>query len=164
MTSLRARLEEKTRRRLTVPVRVSDPSEDQSHAQTLYTALQAATGAEDADAAKKLEAELEEVAARIRSHWVDVEMQAMPRDEWRAATSAWQTVETTEDGTQVVTNWAEALAPLLAESCVDPELQDAQWWAQQLARPEWSEGDTNALQLALLRLNVDAVDPQVPKG
>jgi hypothetical protein len=64
----------------------------------------------------------------------------------------------------VVTNWAEALAPLLAESCVDPDLRDAQWWAQQLARPEWSEGDTNALQMALLRLNVDAADPQVPKG
>lgn len=161
--SLRSRIEEKTRRRLTVPIRVSDPSEDQAQAQTLYAAYQAAVGAQDADAAAKHEVELEEAAARIRSHWVDVEMQAMPRDEWRAATSAWQTVESTEDGPQVVTNWAEAMAPLLAESCVDPELRDADWWAEQLNRPEWSEGDTNALQMALLRLNVDAADPQVPK-
>lgn len=161
--SLRSRLEEKTRRRLTVPVLVSDPSEDQAQAQVLYAAFQAATGAQDSVTVKKYEAQLEEAAARVRSHWVDVELQAMPRDEWRSATSLWQTVETTEDGPQVVTDWAEALAPLLAESCVDPDLRDADWWAQQLARPEWSEGDTNALQIALLRLNVDAADPQVPK-
>lgn len=162
--SLRSRLEEKARRRLTVPILVSDPSEDQAQAQALYAAFQAATGAQNAEAAKKHEAEFEEAAARIRSHWADVELQAMPRDEWRAANSAWQTVETTEDGPQVVTDWAQALAPLLAESCVDPDLRDVQWWAEQLARPEWSEGDTNALQMALLRLNVDAADPQVPKG
>lgn len=161
--SLRSRLEEKTRRRLTVPILVSDPAEDQGQAQTLYAALQVATGEADTETAKRLEAELKEVAERVRSHWAEVELQALPRDEWRAANSAWQTVETTEDGPQVVTNWAEALAPLLAESCVDPDLRDAQWWAQQLARPEWSEGDTNALQMALLRLNVDAADPQVPK-
>lgn len=163
MSDLRARLEEKTRRRLRVPILVSDPSEDQAHAQMLSAALQVATAAQDLEAAQKHEAELQEAAARIRSHWVDVELQAMPRDEWRAATSAWQTVETTEDGPQVVTNWAEALAPLVAESCVDSDLRDASWWSQQLARPEWSEGDTNALQMALLRLNIDAADPQVPK-
>jgi hypothetical protein len=162
--SLRSRLEEKTRRRLIVPILVSDPSEDQAQMQTLHAAFQAATGAQNAEAAKGYGAELEKVAARVRSHWADVELQAMPRDEWRAATSAWQTVETTEDGPQVVTDWALALAPLLAESCVDEDLRDANWWAGQLARPEWSEGDTNALQLALLRLNVDAADPQVPKG
>lgn len=162
--SLRSRLEEKTRRRLTVPILVSDPSEDQASLQTLYAAFQAATGAQDAEAAKKHEAELEEVAARVRSHWADVELQAMPRDEWRAACATWQTVETTEDGPQVVTDWTQALAPLLAESCVDPDVRDVDFWTQQLARPEWTEGDTNALRGALLRLNVDAADPQVPKG
>lgn len=162
--SLRQRLEEKQRRRLVVPIRVSDPSADQAAAETLQAALSVAMAAEDKGTIEGLQGQLQAVADRIRAHWADVELEAMPRDQWREATSAWQTVETTEDGPQVVTNWAEALAPLLAESCTDPELKDSEWWAAQLDRPEWSEGDTNALQIALLQLNVDAVDPQVPKG
>lgn len=162
--SLRQRLEEKQRRRLVVPIRVSDPSADQAAAETLQAAFSVAAAAGDEATAENLRAQLAEVADRIRAHWADVELEAMPRDQWREVTSAWQTVENTGDGPQVVTDWAEALAPLLAESCTDPELKDAEWWAVQLNRPEWSEGDTNALQMALLRLNVDAVDPQVPKG
>jgi hypothetical protein len=162
--SLRQRLEEKQRRRLVVPIRVSDPAADQAEAETLQAAFNVAVAAEDKGTVEGLRKQLVEAADRIRSHWAEVELEAMPRDQWREATSTWQTVETTEDGPQVVTNWAEALAPLLAESCTDPELKDAGWWAAQLDRPEWSEGDTNALQLALLRLNVDAIDPQVPKG
>ena len=157
-------MEAKQRRRLVVPIRVSDPSEDQAAAQTLQAALNVALAAEDGAAAKQLEPQLHDIVARIRAHWVDVELHSMPRDDWRAVNAAWQTVEATEDGPQVVTNWGEALAPLLAESCVDPELQDAGWWAEQLAQPGWSEGDTTALQVALLRLNVDAVDPEIPKG
>ena len=161
--SLRQQLEEKQRRRLVVPIRVSDPKDDQAQAETLQAALSVAIAAEDTGTIDGLQQQMLEVADRIRSHWAWVELEAMPRDQWRAVTSAWQTVDTTEDGPQVVTNWAEALAPLLAESCTDPELKDADWWAGQLDRPEWSEGDTNALQIALLQLNVDAVNPQVPK-
>jgi hypothetical protein len=162
--SLRDRLEAKQRRRIDVPILVSDPTQDQANATALVTALQAALGRNDTGEAERLREQIQAQAEKIKEHWVVVELQAMPRDEWRAATGAWQTVETTEDGPQVVTDWAQALAPLLAESCVDPDLRDEAWWAERLARPEWSEGDTNALQLALLQLNVDAVDPQVPKG
>jgi hypothetical protein len=161
--SLRDRLEAKARRRLSVPVLVSDPSEDQGELNTLFVALRAAQGREDEDAAKLLAAQVDAQAAKVQSHWASVELQALPRDEWRAANALWQTVETTEDGPQVVTNWDEALATLIAQSCVDPELQDTEWWTQQLAKPGWSEGDSHAFQLALLRLNVDSADPQVPK-
>lgn len=161
--NLRERLEAKTRRRLQVPVLVSDPSQDQADLSTLLTALRAAQGRDDADAAAVLTVQVTEQAEKVQEHWAMVELQALPRDEWRAVNRVWQTVETTEDGPQVVTNWAEALAPLVAESCVDPDLRDEDWWAEQLAKPGWSEGDTNALQLALLRLNIESVDPQVPK-
>lgn len=162
--SLKERLEAKQRRRINVPVLISDPAQDQADGMALATALQAALGRDDAPAADRLREQIKEQAEKIAANWAVVELQSMPRDQWRAATATWQTVETTEDGPQVVTDWAQALAPLLAESCVDPELRDETWWAGQLARPEWSEGDSNALQLALLQLNVDAVDPQVPKG
>jgi hypothetical protein len=161
--SLRERLEAKTRRRLSVPVLVSDPSEDQGELQTLLVALQAAQGRDDEEAAARLRAQAEAQADKVRAHWAEVELQAMPKAEWRAANALWQTVETTEDGPQVVTNWDEALAPLIAQSCVDPELQDPEWWAEQLAKPEWSEGDSHTFQLAILRLNVESADPQVPK-
>lgn len=160
--SLRDRLEAKQRRRLSVPILVSDPSEDQAALNTLAIAYQAAVGRED-ESAKVLKVQVEEQAAVTAGHWAQVELQALPRTEWNAVYGAWQSVQVTDDGPEMVTDWAEALAPLLAESCVDPELRDEKWWAGQLARPEWSEGDTLALRLALLRLNVEAVDPQVPK-
>src|SRR5687768_6944521 len=109
--SLRQRLEEKQRRRLVVPIRVSDPAEDQAAAETLQAALSVAAAADDAGTVENLSKQLTETAERIRSHWAEVELEAMSRDQWREVTSAWQTVETTEDGPQVVTNWAEALAP-----------------------------------------------------
>lgn len=163
MTSLRERLEAKQRRRVTVPILVGDPARDQAELQVLLAAHTAAIGRGDAAEADTLRDRVEQQAAKVREHWVDVQLQAMPRDEWRAATAVWQSVDETEDGPQVVTDWASALAPLLAASCVDEELRDEAWWAERLAGPEWSEGDSNALQLALLQLNVDAVDPQVPK-
>lgn len=161
--SLRDRLEAKTRRRLSVPVLVSDPSEDQAGLNTLFVALRAAQGRDDEAAAAVLLPQVEAQAEKVQAHWASVELQALPRDEWRAANALWQTVENTEDGPQVVTNWDEALATLIAQSCVDPDLQDTEWWTQQLAKPGWSEGDSHAFRLALLRLNVDTVDPQVPK-
>jgi hypothetical protein len=162
--SLKERLEGKQRRWLMVPILVSDPSEDQAALSALLVALNAAAGRDDAGAVAQLQPQAEAHADKVRSHWVEVKLLSLPADEWRVATSVWQTVEVSDDGPEVVTNWAEALAPLLAESCADPELQDAEWWAGQLQQPGWSEGDRNALKLALLRLNVEAADPQIPKG
>lgn len=159
--NLKERLEGKQRRRLSVPILVSDPSEDQAALSTLLAAFNAATGRDDE--IRLLQPQVEEQAEKVRSHWVQVELQSLPKDVWREVNTAWQTVETTEDGPEVVTNWDEALAPILAASCVDEDLQDESWWSGQLAQPGWSEGDVNALKLAVLRLNVDAVDPQVPK-
>jgi hypothetical protein len=161
--SLRERLEAKARRRLSVPVLVSDPSQDQAELNTLFVALSAAKGRDDEDAAALLLAQVEDQTEKVQSHWALVWLQSLPKDVWREVNAAWQTVETTEDGPEVVTNWDEALAPLIAESCEDPDLQDEKWWSDQLAKPGWSEGDTNAFKLALLRLNVDAADPQTPK-
>lgn len=162
--SLKERLAGKQRRQLAVPVLVSDPSDDQAELEAFVVAWKAALGRDDADAAAKLKAQAETQAEKVRAHWAEILLQALPTDVWREVNAAWQTIEEKDEGPEVVTNWDEALAPLLAESCVDAELQDADWWVEQLKRPEWSEGDVNALKLALLRLNVEAADPQVPLG
>lgn len=155
--SLRERLEAKQRRRLTVPILVSDPSADQHVLNGAMVALQVAQAREEpqADEIEILGKAQEEAAAAVQSHFADVELQAMSGNDWEAAMAAWS-------GEEI--DWPKALAPLLAQSCVDAELQDEQWWAERLADPAWSEGDRDTLKMALLRLNVTAANPIVPKG
>lgn len=104
-----------------------------------------------------LQGQLDAAEERTHGHYVDIELQALPAAEWEAAQAEW----VDEDGN---TDWAAALAPLLAASCVDEEARDADWWREQLASDSWSEGDTHALRSTLLELNVYAVESRVPKG
>lgn len=158
--SLREQLEQKQRRRLVVPVQITNPAQDQQTWMGVTAALQLEQNKPDEErsdaAVANLQQQMEDAWERTRSHYVDVEMQSMPRADWNAAMSAWQSEE---DGI----DWAEALAPLLATSVVDESLQDADWWRDQLSRDSWSEGDTNALRLTVLALNVEGMDPRLPK-
>lgn len=159
MAGLRERLEAKDRRKLTQPIQVSDSTEDQQTWMGVAAALQLAQSKPDEErddaAITNLLKQLDDAHTRVRSHYVDITLQSMPRDDWNAAMHEWDD----EDSIR----WPEALAPLLAASCVDEELQDEEWWKEQLARDTWSEGDTSALKAALLRLNVDALDARYPK-
>jgi hypothetical protein len=159
VTGLREQLEAKQRRRLVQPIQISNPSADQQTWLGVTAALQIEQSRPDGERNDATEANLQkrldEAWERYRSHFVDVELQSMPRDDWNAAMTEWQG----EDGV----DWAVALAPLLAASCTDPELQDAQWWQSQLDQDSWSEGDTNGLRMALLALNVDGLDARLPK-
>jgi hypothetical protein len=160
VTSIREQLEAKQRRRLVQPIQITDPSADQQAWMGITSALQIAMGksGEDRNEALigQLEKQLEDAHARWRSHYADVELQSMPREEWEAAQAKWQ-------GDKGI-DWAKALAPLLELSCVDESLQDADWWESRLNDAAWSEGDTDSLRAAILILNVDGVDPRVPKG
>lgn len=155
--SLRERLEAKQRRRLTVPILVSDSTQDQHVLNGAAVALQVAQSREEpqSDEIEILRKAQEEAAAAVQAHFVEVELQAMSGNDWEAAMAAWS-------GDEI--DWPKALAPLLAQSCVDEELQDEQWWSERLADPAWSEGDRDTLKMALLRLNVTAASPTVPKG
>lgn len=155
--SLRERLEAKQRRRLTVPILVSDPSVDQHvlNGATVAFQLAQAREAPEPDEIEALRQAQEEASAAVQAHFVEVELQAMSGSDWEAAMAAWS-------GDEV--DWSAALAPLLAQSCVDEDLRDEQWWSDCLAGEAWSEGDLDALKMALLRLNVTAASPIVPKG
>lgn len=157
MTGLRAKLEAKERRRLAVPIQASDPSRDyEAYLGTSAALVSAQANKESSpDYVAQLAKQLAEGEQRYRDHFVEIELQAMSRDDWEAAMSRWQ-------GDEVI-DWAAALAPLLAESCTDTELQDAEWWRAQLGKPEWTEGDTDALKSALLTLNVMAFEARYPK-
>ena len=159
MTSLREKLEAKQRRRLVQPIQISNPAEDQRVWMGVTAALQLEQNKPDEErndaVVANLQRQLDEALGRYQAHFVEVELQSMPRDDWNAAMTEWQG----DDGI----DWAAALAPLLAASCTDPDLQDVIWWQNQLAQDSWSEGDTNALRFALLALNVDGLDPRLPK-
>lgn len=161
--SLRDRLEQKQRRRAVVPVQVSDPSADMATLSGIAVALNAARADSDADTLASLQSQLDEQSEKVQSHWAQVEMQSLPPAEWEAAVSAWQKIEMQDDGPTAVMNWAEGLPDLVALSCTDPELRDAEWWREQLSSERWSEGDLDALKRTVLALNIDAAEPRAPK-
>ena len=163
MTSLRERLAAKERRRLVVPIQISDSSEEERTWMGAVAAHQHQfeKGAEaNADLLSQLEKQVDAANDRFRAHYADVTLQALSRADWEAATAKWQT----EDGEPGQMDWAAALAPLLAESCVDEDLQDEQWWRDTLTQPNWTEGDVDSLRAALLQLNVYALEARYPKG
>ena len=159
MTSLREQLEAKQRRRLVQPIQISNPAADNQIWMGVTAALQVEQSKSDEDrndtVVANLQKQLDQAWERVRAHYVDIELESMRRDDWNAAMTEWHG----EDGI----DWAKALAPLLAASCTDEDLQDAGWWQSQLEQDSWSEGDTNSLRMALLALNVDGLDARLPK-
>lgn len=156
MTSIRERLAEKTRRRVVVPIQLSDDTEDRETARGIEVAVGLARQRDEGQVVEQLQAELADVDARVRARYLEVELQSLTPAEWDAAEQQWST-----DGEW---NWTEGLAPLLAESCTHPDLRDVEFWRETLARPEWTEGDRSALRTGLLHVNVYRADPFVPKG
>lgn len=153
------KLDAKQRERIVVPIKVSDAAADEEILMGAQVALQQAVGRDDDQAViEHLQRQVEQAALAVRAHWADVELWALPSDEWEAAMMAHRAGE---DG---AVDWAQALAPLLAESCVDPEGRDVERWQTTLARPEWREGDRDALKRALLSVNVMVADPYFPKA
>jgi hypothetical protein len=159
VTGLFERLEAKQRRRLVQPIQITNPGPDQQVWMGVTAALQVAQNKPDDErddaAITNLQKQLDDAWERVRSHYVDVELQSMPRADWNAAMTEWQG----EDGI----DWAEALAPLVAACCVDPDAQDPERWRALLAQESWSEGDINSLRMAVLALNVDGLDARLPK-
>lgn len=161
--SIRERIQAKQRRRSVIPILVSDPSQDVVELQAVSVALGQAGARGDDAAVAQLQSQAEELGEKVQSHWAHVEILALPSAEWEAAVAAYQTITVNEDGPTAVMDWATCLAPILAASCVDPELQDAEWWQAQLSSDGWSEGDLDAVRGAVLRLNVEAAEARAPK-
>lgn len=160
---LRELIEGKQRRTAQVPILVGNPSAAAAEVTAAQAALfthlagvaqkkQDGKRATKADGEREAQLRTEVTAAQERqaATVVQVEVQSLPEDEWEAA------IATLPDDDR--DNWriGAILAPLLAASCTDSELQDADWWATQLARPEWTDGDKGVISNALLELNVFA--------
>ena len=164
MTSLRELLERKARRTAQLPVLVGDASGAALAVAAAVKALQdhqvTMDGDEASEEQKATEQQLRDAVTEAlraqRETVVLVELQALDAHEWDAV---FGDVEPDADG---VIELDDYRAALLAASCVDESLRDADWWEQQLARPEWSKGDKINADQTLIGLNLRA--PQGPLG
>lgn len=154
--SLKDALERKQRRSVVVPVQTSDPNATMQELQGVAAAIGVARGNGEAEVVASLNERLTQLQAEYETHFASVRMQSLPANEWESATALYQDEAGRFD-------WATGLPVLLAESCVDPDLRDAAWWKDQLAKDSWSDGDIKALQAAVLHLNTTAMDALIPK-
>ena len=150
--SLRALIEGKQRRTAKLPILVGDLHAASAEVATLRAALQiqqAQRGAraKPTKAQEKTRADLQAALERQAACVVEIELQALPDDQWDVLFADLQEDESGE------LDLASIHAPLLAASCTDPELQDAEWWAEQLKQPHWSKGDRASISATLLQLN-----------
>lgn len=106
--------------------------------------------------AEEVVGKAEASVAELSEFYAPVELQALPAVEWDAL----ETKHTTK-GDDLDDEW---LPEVLAASCTDPDLRDAEWWTQQLRGAGWSQGEVLAVRVALMRLNAYQPLPQLGKG
>jgi len=156
--TLRERLAAKQRRRVVVPVQVSDPGPAR---EALDLATRKAQFLElagtDPDGLAAAQAAETAARAALAEHYENVEFQAIAPVDAEAIFAA----HTNDAGeTDDV-----AAAPELAAACaVDEELRDVDWWREQLTDGTWSLGERVSLYDQLVTLNMSAPRESVPKG
>lgn len=156
-------IEAKQRRTATWPLLVGDPSAAAAKVEEARRtlALHEATldqkkqqGKKPTAADKKrsdtLRADLKAAAEGFTSTVVKVELQSLPDDEWEAL---FADLEADDNGDLDI---RPIHALCLAGMCVDPELRDAERWAEQFKKPTWTDGDRAALSRLILELNSTA--------
>ncbi|WP_182112887.1 hypothetical protein [Actinotalea sp. JY-7876] len=145
MSSIRDRLAAKARRRVVIPVLVSDPTEDRRRAAVAdaeFLAAQARPArAGDLPA-------LQEAAAAARAavaqHFEDVAFRALRPDDLEALIAEHSKGEEPD---------RDALRAALAAECAEDEaLRDEAWWREQLdpKTTSWSSGERDQLYFELL--------------
>ncbi|RBY82682.1 hypothetical protein [Blastococcus sp. TF02A-26] len=168
--SLRARIEGKARRTATFPLQVGNVAAAAAAVAVcqaaldrhLNTATDPAESTEETLRFEERSAELRRELAQAQQAEADtvvlIELQSLDDDVFDAVLGD---APRDDDGDVDLTG---VRAALLAASCIDEELQAESWWAEQLARPEYSKGDLLALNNALLALNLNTPDGRQGKG
>ena len=160
-SSLRTRLESKRRRRVVFPVQITDPSEaleELAAARRRLTLLEFTDRPEDDDEMVAARAAVDEAQAAHDEHYAHVEFQSIPSADLEALMAAHRKPDNPEE-----TDYEAIAAPLAAASAIDEDLRDEAWWAEQLARHEWTLGEKGKLASALIDINYRSPDPAVPK-
>lgn len=157
--SLREQIEAKDRRRIFVPVQLSDPGVDAARARDLNTlALAAEVDGSSVEQLAEAVAARDTALAAVDAHFADVEFRALVPDEFEAL------INRHTDGEGDLNR--RALCAELAAACaVDESVKDADWWAAQFEGGTWSKGEFDGLYMRLFtELNYSAPSRSVPKG
>jgi hypothetical protein len=159
--SLRAQLEAKARRRIVVPIPITDPGDEARRRaeQAQATLTIARTAGVDGDRLHELELAATAAAALLAEHTVPVELLALPAADWEALRNAHLPADERED-----LDWTALLPAALAACAADESLQDEDWWRERLADDAWSDGDLLALRRAVINVNQWAPQAYLPKG
>lgn len=161
--SLRERLAAKAVRRTVVQIPLDPPEDLRARAAEFTSRAYLARLSSDTDGpvseetAGDVEGRARTVLDELAEHYVDLHLHALPSDDWEALIARFSDPNTGD-------LQAEALPVMVAASCDDADLQDPDWWAEQLSAPGWTFGDREALRTAVLRLNQYAPLPSLGKG
>lgn len=172
MTSLRERIEAKKRRTASFPLQLGDAAAAAAEVQVRRGALdlhqRQVAERTDRDGGQPTEAEakrtivlrgaLREATERREETVVDVELQSLEDSVWDEVLS-----HAGEDENGDI-DLDDVRAELLAASCTDESLRDADWWTEQLAKPSFSKGDKLAINNLLMSLNLNTPAGRQGKG
>lgn len=155
---LRERLAAKSPRRAVVPVDLGPVSDDQAaDVAGMQAEMLRAVKAGDTDAVADLQTRIEQAQSQ---HIAEVGFTAVPPDVWEQVVAKFPSPEGVDSGM----DWKSAL-PFVAAVCADDEeLQDDEWWTQQLESGNWTAGERLTLWQALLHINTSTPNAYVPKG
>lgn len=154
--SLRDRLAAKARRRLVIPVQVSDPTEDLQRAAEAEVLALAAEAQGDTEQAARIRQAAQEAVSRHVEH---VAFQAMDPVDFEALSAA----HVDDDGE--IADRDRFTAALAAECAVDEDLRDEDWWFDQVTSGRWSSGErANLYSRLYFELNSSVPRSAYPKG
>lgn len=153
MTSLRERLAAKAVRRSSFHVPLGDdPSVSLEALQQAEVAL-ALVKDDDKRGRTAAAKKRDKLRAEYNEQFAEVWIKAMPRSDYHALCEQFET----EDGV----DWDQLLPAILAESCEDEDLRDAEFWREQFRA--WPQGDFLAIQATVLNLNMQTPRPLLGK-
>lgn len=141
-----------------MPIELGQPSDDQATrvAATQAELLRALTRGDSARA-EELQADVERMQ---ESTLARVSFTALDPNDFENVVAAYPSEEGADGGM----DWKAAL-PVLAALCADDEdLQDDEWWSEQLAGGSWSHGERLSLWQALYHINSTTPNPYLVKG
>lgn len=157
--SLRERLAAKAVRRSSIQVPLGDdPSAALEELQSAEVELGMIPDDPDNEK-RRVAAKLkrDKVRESYNEQFAEVWIKAMPRADYHALCEEF---DSEDDGV----DWDRLLPAILAESCEDESLRDAEFWAGEFTSDRWPEGDFLHVQQVVLNLNMQTPRPLLGKG
>jgi len=159
----RERLRAKRRRRVVIPIQVSEDPGNLAlvvaRRRGTCAALRDIPTPEAASLLAQAEADLAEAEAALAEHVVEVPFESMPPADFEALIALHPSVDPADDSGIA---WRTCLPALAAGCCAEEDGGDEAWWAETLDMDCWTSADLMTLWGELLRLHTRAPSARLP--